>query len=161
MPDETSSAENADGKQDDNYNPLKVNAEYSDEALRENGIIMEYEDVDLPYRDTDHITDVVNGLHVGEDVIVQLGTDDIDVYHEGKIVSRNLVGVEPFDWDNVICFNVPPNDESETRRYVTGEMSSEVGLWYVISFGYDSVTMNEIATDDVWGHGWIIDIARG
>lgn len=160
MANNTTSPENEDDGEDDSYNQLSMNSGYIDEDLLQDGIILQYEDISIPYRDTDHITDVIAGLHVGDAVIIQLGIDEVDVYHRAEVVSRKSVGVEPFDWENVICFDIPPNDETETRRYVAGEISSEVGLWYIVSFGYESVVMNEIATDDMWGHGWIIDVAR-
>lgn len=160
MASNTTSPENEDGEENDSYNRLSMDAGFIDEDLLQDGVVLQYEDANIPYRDTDHISDVIGGLHVGDAVIIQIGIDVVDVYHHAEVVSRNPVGLEPFDWENVICFDLPPNDEAETRRYVAGEINSEVGLWYVVSFGYKSVVMNEIATDDMWGHGWIIDVAR-
>lgn len=151
-----------DGTTEDieSYSPLSRNSEILDEDDMVDGLIFDIDEIEVPCRDTDYVTDVLNGLQIGDDIIVQLGVDGVDVYHNARVVSKNPIGVEPFEWDNVICFNLPPDDEEETRRYVAGEIDSQVGLWFTVSFGYESLAMNTIKEDDMWGHGWIITVAR-
>lgn len=160
MSDNNSASPDGTTENTESYSPLSRNIEMLDEDGLEDGMIFDIDEVEIPYRDTDHVTDVINGLQIGDDIIIQIGVDSVDVYHKARVVSKTPIGVEPFEWDNVICFDLPPDDKEETRRYVAGEIDSQVGLWFAVSFGYKSLAMNEIAEDDMWGHGWIITVAR-
>jgi hypothetical protein len=152
----------ADNKEHtDAYEPVEITAESVDNSVVEDGVVMSQTSAEVPARDLDRIKSIMLGLQVGTEIMVELGTDDVQAIHEGKVVSQEQVKAEPYDWDTVVAFDIPPEKEGITRRYIAGQFDVQVGRWYVVSYDYEAPMLNAIDTESMIEHGWIIDIAYG